>query len=147
MALTTHYHFAYADHLNEENARRICPGATFEGIAELIDYRLIFTPHGRASLQPESGAAVWGVVWCLSNRDIFNLGKNEEEHLPDYRRHTVEVKLADGRLLQAFCYTSLITGDAQPNPKLLRAMIDDAEFWGLPAHYIKSLRELLQSIS
>lgn len=147
METTNRYHFAYADHLNEENARRICPGATFEGIAELNGYRLTFTPRGRATLQSDPTASVWGVVWCLSNRDIFNLEKNEELHLPDYRRSCVDVKLSDGRILTAFCYISRESGDSQPDPSLLRAMIDDAQFWGLPSQYIQFLRAQLQASS
>lgn len=144
MDANNRYHFAYADNMNEENARRICPGAKFEGIGELPGYRLTFTPHGRATLSPDGNATVWGVVWCLSNRDIFNLERNEEEHLPDYRRQAVQIILSDGRQLEAFCYISLVTGKPQINPSLLAAMIDSAEYWSLPDKHIKMLQDLLR---
>lgn len=143
MSSHSRYHFAYADNMNEENARLICPGATFEGVAELRGYRLIFTPHGRASLKADAKSSVWGIVWCLSNRDIYNLEKNEEEHLPDYRRTPVKVHLADGRQVEAFCYISIVSGVPQVNRNLLTAMIADAEYWGLPAQHLNFLRNLL----
>jgi len=136
------YHFAYADNMDEANARLICPGATFESVAELKDFRLTFTPQGRATLLEEPGGSVWGVVWCLSHRDQHLLEKNEEEHLPDYRRTTVKVYFPDKRIVDAFCYINHNTGQPATNHILLMSMIELAEFWGLPAGHIAYLKSL-----
>jgi len=136
------YHFAYADNMDEENARLICPGATFEGVAELKNFRLIFTSQGRATIMAEAGCSVWGVVWCLSNRDVHLLDHNEEEYLPDYRRTAVRVRYPDQRQIEAFCYINVNTERAAPNRNLLMAIIESAEFWGLPAEHIAYLKSL-----
>ncbi len=134
------YHFAYADNMDEENARLVCPGATFEGVAELRDHRLTFTSKGRATIVTDSGSSVWGVVWCLSNRDVHLLDRNEEEYLPEYRRTTVLVQFPDRRKIEAFCYINVNTETSVPDRNLLRAMIESAEFWGLPANHIAYLK-------
>lgn len=140
--MESRYHFAYADNMDEDNARLICPGATFEGVAELKDYRLVFTPQGRATIIAETGNSVWGVVWCLSNRDIHFLDNNEDEYLPDYRRTSVRVHFMDHRTVEAFCYVNVNAGYAAPNRALLMKMIESAEFWGLPAGHISYLKSL-----
>lgn len=136
------YHFAYADNMDEQNARLVCPGATFEGVAELKNYRLTFTAKGRATIVADTGCSVWGVIWCLSNRDIHLLDRNEEEFLPDYRRTTVSIRFPDQREIEAFCYINVKTEPSAPNRNLLTAMIESAEFWGLPAGHITYLKSL-----
>jgi gamma-glutamylcyclotransferase (GGCT)/AIG2-like uncharacterized protein YtfP len=142
--MESRYHFAYADNMDEDNAHVICPGATFEGVAELRDYRLTFTSQGRATLVAETGNTVWGVVWCLSNRDIHLLDNNEDEYLPDYRRTPVKVRFLDQRTIGAFCYVNVNPGESAPDNILLMTMIESAEFWGLPAGHIAYLKSLIR---
>jgi hypothetical protein len=140
--ISSHLYFAYADNMDEETVRRICPGVSFEGIAELKGYRLTFNSQGKITLIKDDSASAWGVVWCLSARDIHFLDNKERGNLGSFEKVIVDVNLSDGRETSAFLYNTTTGKNALFNFNLLEQVIELAHYWALPATYIEYLRGL-----
>jgi len=140
--ISSRLYFAYADNMDEETVRRICPGVSFEGIAELKGYRLTFNSWGKITLIKDESDSAWGVVWCLSTRDIHFLDNKERENLGSFEKIMVNVNLSDGRETSAFLYITTVGNDPLYNPNLLEQVIELAHYWALPANYIQYLKSI-----
>lgn len=143
--ISSRLYFAYADNMDEEIVRRICPGVSFEGIAELKGYRLTFNSWGKITLNQNDADTVWGVVWCLSTRDIHFLDNKERETLGPFEKIIVNVNLLDGRDTSAFLYITTVGNNPLFNLNLLEQVIELAHYWALPAPYIKYLRSIQEN--
>ena len=59
-------YFAYGSNINLHQMARRCPNAEVIGPVDLPDYRLAFRASGVATILPEEGATVHGLLWKLS---------------------------------------------------------------------------------
>lgn len=139
-------YFAYADNMNEDIIRGICPGVSFEGVAELPGYRLAFNSLGKLTIVPDDSSSVWGIVWCLSMRDIHFLDQKETDSLGEFEKITREVRFLDNRSAAAFMYITEIGANQIFNRGLQEIVLEQAYYWSLPAHYIEFLESLADSI-
>jgi len=139
---SNHFYFAYADNMSENIVREICPGVYFEGIAELKKYRFTFNSKGKATIVEDVNNSVWGVVWCLSSRDIYLLDKKEEQNLGNFTKINKIVILKNGKQAEAFIYIVDDTGDPVPDQSVLNLVVDQARYWALPDEYISFLKNL-----
>jgi cation transport regulator ChaC len=80
-------YFAYGSNMSRAPMRARCPSATLSG------YRLIVTSDGYASVVPEPGGVVHGLVWRLAPRDIAALNAYESLDTGLYRIVTLPVRL------------------------------------------------------
>ena len=138
----TRLYFAYADNMNEEIVRNICPGVSFEGVAELKNQRLTFNSRGKITITEDGSHSIWGVVWCLSMRDIHLLDKKEVETLGKFEKVSKHVDFLDGRSAEAFLYITDVGGQPSYSQSLIDFVIEQAQYWSLPAAYIGFLKEL-----
>lgn len=142
--MRSHLYFAYADNMDEATIRHVCPGASFEGVGELKDYRFDFNQEGNATVIEDHGRSTWGVVWCLSSRDIYLLDRKEAQIARSVSRVNKNVRLQDGREVEAFLYQLDEIGKPRFNSGLLEIVIEQALYWALPKehiHYLKGLKE------
>ena len=78
-----HLVFAYGSNMDAAQMRRRCPDARFAGDAELFGYRLYFAGHSKhrggavATIERDTGAAVPGVLWLLTDSDLKRLDAHE----------------------------------------------------------------------
>jgi len=135
-------YFAFADNMDENIIRKICPGVSFEGVAELPDHKFVFNKLGKATIIEEANSSVWGIIWCLSCKDIYRLDKKEKEDLGVFEKLNQTVRLLDGNTLEAFLYLTPSTPEPRPNPDLLEHVVEQATFWSLPSDYISYLKSL-----
>ena len=135
-------YFAFADNMDEKIVRKICPGVSFEGVAELRDHKFILNNLGKATIVEAPNSSVWGVVWCLSCKDIYRLDKKEQDDLGVFEKLNKTVQLLDGKIVEAFLYLTPSTEDSLPNPDLLEHVVEQATFWSLPHDYINYLKSL-----
>lgn len=104
--METKLYFAYGSNMNLKQMAYRCPKAQVLGRAVLTDYSLIFRGNskgnGVASIQPEKGARVEGVLWavtplCQASLDLYEgyphlYGKEEiSVHIDGKRKAGVEV--------------------------------------------------------
>lgn len=135
-------YFAYADNMNEDIIRGICPGVSFEGVAELRGYRLVFNSQGQLTIIPDKSSSVWGIAWCLSTRDIHLLDQKEVETLGRFDKITRETNLLDGRKVAAFLYITEVGDSPVFNQGLLEVVLEQAYYWSLPSKYIEFLENM-----
>lgn len=140
--LSSHLYFAYADNMSEDIVRKICPGVSFEGIAELKKHRFTFNSQGKATIVEDINNYVWGVIWCLSSRDIHLLDKKEKLNLGNFEKINKTVMFKTGRQDEAFVYITANDDDPVPSQSILNFVIDQALYWALPDNYISFLKNL-----
>lgn len=59
-------YFAYGNNINLDQMTRRCPHAVVIGPVDLPDYRLAFRASGVATILPEEGSTVHGLLWNLT---------------------------------------------------------------------------------
>jgi cation transport regulator ChaC len=116
--------------------------------ATLHGYRLVFTlpigpgERGCASVEPDAGASMCGVIYLLSASECEHLDRTEG--VPRvYRRVPVEALTADGERLAAFTYQSMVRDERRkPSARYLGLLLDGCREHCLPAEWIAYLEAL-----
>lgn len=116
--------------------------------ATLLGYRLVFTlpvgpgERGCASIEPEAGASVCGVLYLLSASDCEHLDRTEG--VPRvYHRLPVETLAADGERISAFTYQSMFRDERRkPSARYLGLLLDGCREHCLPPEWIAYLEAL-----
>jgi gamma-glutamylcyclotransferase (GGCT)/AIG2-like uncharacterized protein YtfP len=148
------FYFAYGSNMNWPQMKRRCPSARFVAVARLNDYRLAFPVKSRsrgcgtAGALPESGQAVWGVVYEIDDREIEFLDRAEDfvpgrEENDYWRKEIVVYPKRDGEWLTVSVYFPQEQDDPPlPTAEYKRLIVDGARFWGLPATYVLELEAI-----
>ncbi|HTH35970.1 MAG TPA: gamma-glutamylcyclotransferase family protein [Xanthobacteraceae bacterium] len=135
-------HFAYGANMHCAIMRRHAPAAVPIGIATLVDHRFIVSADGYASVVPEHGHAVHGVLWRIAPRDRAALDIWENIAARLYHVETVPVRCGD-RLRPALIYIARRSRAGLPKAGYMELVIAAARAWALPEDYISSLQRLL----
>lgn len=132
-------YFAYGSNMHPRVMGARCPGARAIGPARLEGWRFLITKRGTASIWPDEGREVHGVLWRCSPSHIEALDAYEGVRWRNYfrRRLFITQETAEAG---AFVYTSSrhMPGVGRSN-YLLSAVIPGARHFGLPASYIDHL--------
>jgi cation transport regulator ChaC len=132
------WYFAYGSNMSRALMRRLCPQAEPVGTATLGGYRFIITTDGYASIVPQTGGSVHGVLWKLSARDIAALNTYEGLDRGLYTMATLPVQ-REGRRLPALVYIARTRSRGRPKPGYLDLVLEAARAWKLPDSYVRSL--------
>ena len=139
-------YFAYGSNMDPVQMASRCPGADPLEVAVLRDHQLAYTydapgwEGGVATVIPEPGSQVWGVVWSLTARHLDTLDDYEGVDIGIYRRELVDVYVLD-RPMEAFVYITNDTLSRLPNQRYIDALVRGAEHFELPEWYVELLRE------
>lgn len=99
-------YFAYGSNMDIHQMAYRCPDASVVCTVRLDDYRLAYRGSGFATILPEKGSHVDGVLWNISTEDEKHL-----DHYEGYPRHygkeSITVKADDGTPIQAMVYTMM----------------------------------------
>ena len=131
-------HFAYGSNMSRALMERRCPGARAIGPARLAGWRFVIMREGYASIVPAPGAAVHGVVWRLSPRDLGALNAYESLDRGLYVRRVLPV-LVGARRRAALAYVAPGRTQGRPQPGYQELLVEAAREWNLPADYISTL--------
>lgn len=134
-------HFAYGSNMNRGLMRAHAPGAEPLGVARLGRHRLVIMRSGYASVEPDAGALVLGVLWRLTLRDVAVLNAYESLAAGLYRAARRPV-LFEGRRHAALVYIGNGSSGGVPKPGYMEAVIAAAQDWCLPQRYVGALRRL-----
>jgi gamma-glutamylcyclotransferase (GGCT)/AIG2-like uncharacterized protein YtfP len=137
------YYFAYGSHMDSSRMARMCPSARVSGIGILFDYRFNINQGGLATLAPEAGKQVYGVLWALSDGDMLRLDEYEDVASGLYSRVPVKVTLMRGAVSNAFVYVAANDKPGSPSSQYLEAIVAAATRHGFPEPYIQELRTWL----
>jgi gamma-glutamylcyclotransferase (GGCT)/AIG2-like uncharacterized protein YtfP len=131
-------HFAYGSNMSRALMGRRCPGAHALGSARLDGWRFMIMREGYASVAPAPGAAVHGVVWRLSPRDLAALNAYESLDRGLYVRRVLPIVVGAGRR-PALVYVAPGRAQGRPQPGYQELLVAAAREWGLPGDYIATL--------
>jgi hypothetical protein len=133
-------YFAYGANMECGAMRARCPAAAALGPALLRGWRYVIA-SGYGSVAPAAGAAVFGVLWRLTPRDLAALNIFESLDSGLYRRAALTVE-RDGRRTRALVYVGRPGGRRRPMPGYQERLVAAATAWQLPARYVAELRRL-----
>jgi len=131
-------YFAYGSNMSRAPMRARCPSAREVGTATLAGYRLIVTSDGYASVLPEPGGIVHGLVWRLASRDIAALNAYESLDTGLYRIVTLPVSVG-ARTVPVMVYVARSRTPGLPRPGYLEAVIAAARELDFPPAYVEAL--------
>jgi gamma-glutamylcyclotransferase (GGCT)/AIG2-like uncharacterized protein YtfP len=135
-------YFAYGSNMSRAPMRARCPSAGEVGIATLDGYRLIVTSDGYASVVPQPGGVVHGLVWRLGPGDIAALNAYESLDTGLYRIVTLPVSLGAGKV-SAMVYVARSHTPGLPRPGYLEAVIAAARELDFPPAYVEAMARWL----
>jgi gamma-glutamylcyclotransferase (GGCT)/AIG2-like uncharacterized protein YtfP len=137
-------YFAYGSNMSRAPMRARCPSAREVGTATLAGHRLIVTSDGFASVVPEPGGTVHGLVWRLAPRDLAALNAYESLDTGLYRIATLPVRLGT-RQVPAMVYLARSHTPGLPRPGYLEPVLAAARELDFPPAYIAALARWLPS--
>jgi gamma-glutamylcyclotransferase (GGCT)/AIG2-like uncharacterized protein YtfP len=137
-------YFAYGANMARAPMALRCRGALALGCARLDGWRFVITIDGYASVAPRAGAAVHGVLWRLTPRDLAALNTFESLDSGLYRRTLLTVRIAS-RHARALVYVGRGGGEGRPKPGYLEAVLAAARDWDLPPRYVGELKRWASS--
>jgi len=135
-------YFAYGSNMSRAPMRARCPTAREVGTATLAGHRLIITTDGYASVVPEPGGVVHGLLWRLAPRDVAALNAYESLDTGLYRVVTLPVR-AGARQVSAMVYVARTDTPGLPRPGYLEAVLAAARELQLPNEYVAALARWL----
>lgn len=133
--------FAYGSNLDLAQMRERCPNARLTGPALLWGWRFRITRHGYATVVPEPGAVVHGVLWELTPPDEARLDAYEGVAEGLYSKLRLETEPAAGAVVIAMVYAMNDPEPGEPMPGYLEDVIASAKGHGFPADYLHELAE------
>ena len=141
-AVAVMLHFAYGSNMSRRVMRRHAPNAEAVGAARLPGYRFVITANGYASVAPQRGAIVHGVLWRLTPRDRVTLDVWESVAAGEYGVEILPLDHA-GRRRRALVYVARRRRVGAAKPGYMEVVIAAAREWQLPEAYIASLLQFV----
>lgn len=133
-------YFAYGSNMDENQMQHRCPGARPVGTCTLEGMRFVLDSAGVASIVPENGSEVTGIVWQVTKRHIKSLDRYEGVASGCYRKETVPVFI-DGVKYEALVYVSNRDLTARGNRDgYMAKIISAAKHHGFSDRYIRELQ-------
>jgi len=131
-------YFAYGSNMSTKLMGRVCPQAAPIGPAQLDGWRFIVMRRGYASVVPQPGAVVHGVLWQITARDVAALNAFENIGSGLYARRILSVRRG-ARREPALIYVSPERREGRPRPGYQALVVEAARAWNLPADYVAAL--------
>ncbi|MCE2391531.1 MAG: gamma-glutamylcyclotransferase [Proteobacteria bacterium] len=138
-------YFAFGSNLDIDQMARRCPGSRPLFPARLDRHRIAFTHYSRrwrggaADALPAADRQVWGAVYALDETHFERLDAYET----GYERIELDVVSTSGTSYAATSYRVLRKSELRPSRVYLDKMLRWGEHWGLPAAYLRELREIV----
>jgi cation transport regulator ChaC len=136
------YYFAYGSNMNPTQMSQRCPEAERVAVGTVTGWKFRINTRGVATIIPEAGSTVHGIVWSLTPADEQSLDGYEAvgEH---YDKQPMEVRLDDGRSVAAFVYVARESQRGNPRPGYMDGILEAARRNGFPDFYVRELETCL----
>lgn len=118
---------------------RLCPGIRAVGIARLPDHRFAINRRGFATVIPQQGETVHGVLWEAMDQHIQVLDEFEGVDERLYVRRFLSVVGEGDRVRQALLYIACDAHPGLPSKDYLDIIVRGARHFNLPPDYIAAL--------
>lgn len=142
--MKTIYYFAYGSNMDMEQMRRRCPGAVCIDTAVLHGWKFALDEVGYATVVPEAGASVPGLLWTLTDADEAALDTYEGVRSRCYEKVTLSVVPKRTYVpTQALVYVSLRGANEGARVQgYLERIVHAAAQAGFGASYLGMLKDL-----
>ena len=142
------YYFAYGSNMNSAQMQERIGSSTDLGKSKLENYGINFSKKsndgtGKASISPQAGSTVEGVLFRISQEQKAKLDRNEGVATQHYEVIPVDVKLGD-RTIRAITYVahrSKIQQGLRPSQDYLNKIVDGASAHGISTEHINRIRQ------
>ncbi|MFC1479795.1 gamma-glutamylcyclotransferase family protein [Planctomycetota bacterium] len=137
-------YFAYGSNMNLGQMEQRCPGAKVLSTGELDKFRFIINERGYATIIPDEGSAVYGVVWQISKNHEKRLDEYEgvDRGLYEKEYHTINTETES---YSSLVYIASDREKGKPKPGYIEGVIKGAESNSLPQDYIdKYLKQWIE---
>lgn len=131
--------FAYGSNMIMADMLARCPDARVQGKTVLPDYRFFIARSGYASLKPEPGSHVHGVLWEISADDEARLDLYESVESGLYEKQELDFP----GFGPALVYLTRDLAPGRPRAGYMEGILKAALSLSLPAPYIMTLRRWL----
>ena len=136
-------YFAYGSNMDENQMAVRCPNSKLLGRAKLSGYRYIIYSRGFASVSPEEGTIVEGLLWAISPEDENTLDRYEGVKNNCYTKKNMKVRFNEGDV-ECLVYIGTDDIDGTPGYSYQRLIVDAAKKHALPKDYIEMLESILK---
>ncbi len=136
-------YFAYGANILLDGMVDRCPGARLVGPARLGGHRFRITRHGVATVVEAPDAAVWGLLWMLTDEHLQALDRFEGVAHGFYRRALRPVAPGSGPPVDAVIYVAADAEPGRPRSGYLEPIVAAAGVHGFPVPYRDELRAWL----
>ncbi len=134
-------YFAYGSNMDTAQMAVRCPGARMVGPACLEGYRFMINMRGVATVVPEQGALVHGVLWEIGPEDRASLDSYEGVDHKLYGTADITMFMRDsGEEIAAFIYVARDSTPGRPRKGYLDKIVRAGEKVGFPQEYMDELR-------
>lgn len=138
MILSSVPYFSYGSNMASAGMEARCASPIILGVATVPGYQFRIAKRGYATMVPDSGSVVYGLLWSLTDEDLTALDQYEGVSAGDYTRTTIAVPFR-GDQLEAQVYLAADPAPGRPRPGYLETIIQAARDLGLPHEYIAEL--------
>ena len=138
-------YFAYGANMNADAMTGRCPHSRALGRARLAGYRLFIMAEGYASVAPERGSRVHGVLWDLAPADVAALDRFEEIGQGLYKKALLPVLREPFGSARALVYVGCNAQPGAPRAEYLQEIVASARRWALPPSYVAFLAGLARA--
>lgn len=135
-------YFAYGANINKETMKKRCPHAVPIGPALLPQHQFFINDAGWASVEPQWGHNVHGILWEITQACEQTLDLQEQVHLNLYHKEQRFIEINDGSR-QAMIYIAQSVHRGISNPGYLERIVHWAGEWQFPQEYIHLLQTTL----
>jgi cation transport regulator ChaC len=141
ITMTSHFYFAYGSNMDPDQMSRRCPKAEPIGAALLEDWRVAINARGVATIVPEEGSLLEGVLWSVSETCLESLDGYEGVANGVYFKETLRVR-ESGRVVEAVVYVASSSDFGEPRRGYLEGILRGAAHFGLSETYRRRLAAL-----
>jgi hypothetical protein len=127
--------FAYGANIIANDMAKRCPAACEIGAATLSGWRFAIMEQGYATLLPDAGSRVFGILWSITSRCERDLDAFEGVSRGLYGKETLVIGEAP-----ALVYLAASTAPGRPRAGYLEPIVVAAEAREFPADYLEELR-------
>ncbi|MBL9173750.1 MAG: gamma-glutamylcyclotransferase [Verrucomicrobiales bacterium] len=133
-------YFAYGSNLVLDQMAQRCPHSRPLETAVLDDWRFRINAAGWATILPEAGARVHGLLWTLTSEDETALDLYEEMPSGLYEKRRLNVRTHSEEPREAMVYLALDPTPGTPTARYWDPIESAAEACGFPPEYLAELR-------
>lgn len=131
-------YFSYGSNMASAGMEERCAAPAILGVATAQGYRFRIAKRGYATIVPDPGSVVHGLLWSLTDADLTALDQYEGVPAGHYTRTTLPV-LVRGKPLEAQVYLAADPAPGKPRRGYLETITRAARDLGLPPDYIADL--------